>query len=97
MNNKFNQTLLVFLGVAFVYFVISPSLINYAEPTSIETILIAFMRFPMFSLGLPENSIMFFLLILLNILFWGFLISFILSLLFKFRVKTDRNTEGALK
>ena len=94
MNNKFNQTLLIFLGVAFVYFVISPSLINYAEPTSSASFLIALIRFPMFSFGLPENSILFILLLILNILFWGFLIDFIFSFFSKLKIKTTQNTEG---
>jgi hypothetical protein len=94
MKNNFNRTLLVFFGVATVYFVVSPSLINYAEPTLSETFLIALMRFPLFSLGLPENSILFFLLLILNILFWGFLIDFILSCFFKFKIKTTQNIEG---
>lgn len=94
MKNNFNRTLLVFFGVAIIYFVISPNLINYAEPTLRETFLITLMRFPLFSLGLPENSILFFLLLLINILFWGFLIDFILSFLFKFKTKMTRNTEG---
>jgi hypothetical protein len=94
MKNNLNRTLLVFFCVATIYFVVSPSLINYAEPTSSETFLIALMRFPLFSLGLPENSILFFLLLLLNMLFWGFLINFMLSFFFKFKIKTTQNTEG---
>jgi hypothetical protein len=94
MKNNFNRTLFVFFGVATVYFVISPSLINYSEPTLGETFLITLMRFPLFSFGLPENSILFFLLLLLNILFWVFLIDFMLSFFFKFKIKTTQNTEG---
>jgi hypothetical protein len=94
MKNNFNRTLLVFFVVATIYFVVSPSLINYAEPTSSEILLIALMRFPLFSFDLPENSILFFLLLLLNILFWGFLIDLILSFFFKFKIKTTQNTEG---
>jgi hypothetical protein len=86
---KNNQTLLAFFGVATIYFIVAPSLINYAEPGLSQTVLITLIRFPMFSFGLPENSIMFFLLILLNILFWGFSINFILSFFFKFKVKNN--------
>jgi hypothetical protein len=84
---KNNQTLLAFFIVLAIYFVLAPSLINYAEPTFGESVLISLMRFPLFSFGLPENSILFILLLILNVLFWVVLIKFILSFFYKIEPK----------
>jgi hypothetical protein len=84
---KNNQTLLTFFCVVAVYFIVAPSIINYAEPSSTQTFLVTLMRFPLFSFSLPENSIMFILLLILNVFFWVVLIKFILSFFYKIKPK----------